>query len=139
MLEHISGDLNELYEDYLEQYPIWKAKLFHYRDCIQLLRPLLLKSILPQNILKSMFFHHTKLSIRNLIKYKKYTVLNVSGLVLGLSATISLLRVVHYERSFDQFHTEVNRIYRIGEEHPEYAIYYQTRPSAAAKIKEEIP
>lgn len=139
LAEHIEGDLQELYEDYMVFYPKWKAKLFYFFDCFQMLRPLLLKPFLSNSKLRTMLLHNFKLGYRNLLKYKNYTAINVIGLVLGFSAAITLLRVVQYEGSFDQFHADLDQIHRLGEYTDEYGSYYQTRTPASEKLKEEIP
>lgn len=139
LVEHIEGDLHELYIDYMSNYPGWKANLLFYLDCIQMLRPLLLKPLLSRSKFKTMLVHNFKLGYRNLLKYKNYTTINLIGLVLGFSAAMTLLRVVQYESSFDQFHTDVDQIHRLGEYHEEYGTYYQTRTPASEKLKEEIP
>lgn len=49
---------------------------------------------------------------RNLKGHISHTLINVSGLTLGLSTAIMLLLWVQHERSYDQFHPNYQRIYR---------------------------
>src|SRR5260221_12663728 len=52
-------------------------------------------------------------AIRNFLKHKSFTFLNVIGLSLGLAASLLILQFVKYERSYDSFHRKVGDIYRI--------------------------
>ncbi|MGW8124033.1 FtsX-like permease family protein [Roseivirga echinicomitans] len=51
-------------------------------------------------------------ALRNLIRNKTYTVINVFGLALGISAAIVLFKIVLFEKSFDQHQTNFDRLYR---------------------------
>ncbi len=50
---------------------------------------------------------------RILLKYKTFSVVNVAGLASGMAACLLILEFVHYERSYDQFHLQQERIYRV--------------------------
>ena len=50
---------------------------------------------------------------RNLTKNKIYTIINIAGLALGISAFILISAYVNFERSFDRMHKDANGIYRV--------------------------
>lgn len=52
-------------------------------------------------------------AIRNLLKHKGYSLVNVIGLALGLTGCILMLLYIRYETSFDDFHLKQDRMYRI--------------------------
>jgi putative ABC transport system permease protein len=52
-------------------------------------------------------------AFRSFSKHKSFTVLNVTGLSLGMIASLLILQYVKYERSFDTFHTKAEDIYRV--------------------------
>ena len=54
-----------------------------------------------------------KSAIRNFTKHKQYTIINIIGLVLGLTVSFVLLAYVQFEFSFDKFHKNGDSIYRI--------------------------
>lgn len=57
------------------------------------------------------FFRHTfRLYIRNPF----YTIINVTGLAIGLAAGIAILAYIYGELSFDRFHTNRHAIYRVN-------------------------
>lgn len=49
-----------------------------------------------------------------LVKYKVYSVINVSGLSIGLACGILILLFVRNELSYDRFHTKYKNIYRVN-------------------------
>jgi len=50
---------------------------------------------------------------RNLIRNKSYTAINIAGLAIGIAASLLIFLVIHYETSFDNFHQNKDRIYRV--------------------------
>jgi len=59
-----------------------------------------------------MLKNHLRVSWRHLTKAKGYSLINVLGLTIGLSACITLFQICHYEFGFDRFHPNADRIYR---------------------------
>lgn len=51
-------------------------------------------------------------TIRNLLKHKTYSFINIIGLALGLAACTVLFLWIQYHLSFDNFHEKSDRIYR---------------------------
>lgn len=60
-----------------------------------------------------MLRNHLKLAIRNLQRKKLYTLINFTGLTIASAFAILVYLYVQYERSFDHFHPNVNRLYRL--------------------------
>ena len=54
-----------------------------------------------------------KLAYRNITKDKAYSIINISGLAIGLAASILILLWVQNELSYDKFHKNAAQIYRI--------------------------
>ena len=52
-------------------------------------------------------------AIRNLLKHKGYSLVNVIGLTLGLTGCILMLLYIRYETSYEDFHLKKDRLYRI--------------------------
>jgi putative ABC transport system permease protein len=57
--------------------------------------------------------NYIKVAFRNFKKYRQYTIINLIGLVLGLTVSFVLLGYVQFELSFDRFHKGAENIYRI--------------------------
>ncbi|MBL7961164.1 ABC transporter permease, partial [bacterium] len=60
-----------------------------------------------------MLKNYFKISIRNLLKHKAYSMINVLGLATGMACCMMILLFVKDELSYDQFHKNSKRIYRI--------------------------
>ena len=52
-------------------------------------------------------------AIRNLLKHKGYSLVNVIGLTLGLAGCILMLLYIRYETSYDDYNLKQDRMYRI--------------------------
>lgn len=61
-----------------------------------------------------MFTNYFKTAWRSLWKNKFYTVINISGLAVGLATGIMLLLWVQNELSFDKFNKDYQQIYRLS-------------------------
>ena len=60
-----------------------------------------------------MLLNYFKIAFRSLIKFKGYTAINLLGLALGLTAGVLIMLYVLDERSYDKFHSKLDRIYRV--------------------------
>lgn len=59
-----------------------------------------------------MLKNYLKIALRNLLKYRLYTFINLTGLAIGIGACILIMLFVQEEFSFDQYHKNGDRIYR---------------------------
>lgn len=60
-----------------------------------------------------MFYNYFKISYRNILKNRTFTLLNVFGLSLGMSIALLALAMYIELTQFDEFHQEADQIYRI--------------------------
>lgn len=60
-----------------------------------------------------MLKNYLKVALRNLRRQPVYTVINVAGLTIGLTCFVLLMLFVQDERSYDRFHDNADRIYRL--------------------------
>ncbi len=60
-----------------------------------------------------MIKNYFKIAFRNLRRNKIYSLINISGLSIGLACAMLILLYVKDEVSFDRFHKNVNNIYRV--------------------------
>ena len=78
-----------------------------------------------------------KIAIRNIKKNRVFSVINVLGLAIGISACLIIFTVTRFELSFDRFHPDKNRIFRIVTEIQNTASKMNpisTIPDPAAKL-----
>lgn len=126
--KYIEGDLLELYDERLTRSGKKKADLKFMHDVIFLFRPGIIKpfkevhSINPYDMLNN----YLKVGIRNLLKYKTFSFINVFGLSIAMSVGMLVILMLTDQYSYDQFHTKKQRIFRILSERP-----YSSRPFAS--------
>lgn len=60
-----------------------------------------------------MFRNYLKIAWRNLLRNKVYSSINIGGLAIGLTCCMLIILYTKDEVSFDQFHAQKDRIYRI--------------------------
>jgi len=61
-----------------------------------------------------MIKNYLKKAFRNLIKNKSISLINLSGLVIGISSFVLILLYVHQELTFDRFNDNFDRIFKIS-------------------------
>lgn len=60
-----------------------------------------------------MFRNYFKIAWRSLLKFKGYSMLNIGGLAIGMSASFLLILYIIFEFSYDNFHSKTERLYRV--------------------------
>jgi putative ABC transport system permease protein len=61
-----------------------------------------------------MLKNHLKIAVRNLLRHKAYSFINIFGLAIGLACCTFILLYVRDELSYDRHHENADRIYRVG-------------------------
>jgi putative ABC transport system permease protein len=115
LLPGLEGDLLELYAERLANAGRRRANRRFIIETLQLFRPGIIKkfhSPTPQ-IHPSMFKNYLKIGWRNLVRNKTYSALNITGLAIGVAACLLIYWVLRFETSFDNFHQNSHRIYRV--------------------------
>ena len=56
---------------------------------------------------------YLKIAFRNIMRYKVFSFINVIGLTIGLSASFIIGLMVYHDFTFDNFHQDGDRIYRV--------------------------
>ena len=90
-----------------------------------------------------MLFNYLKIAIRSMFRQKAFSIVNILSLAIGLGAAILILMYIRFDLSFDRFHKNTDRIYRVSLIHQhkdqrEYESEVFTAPLASA-IKAEFP
>jgi putative ABC transport system permease protein len=61
-----------------------------------------------------MLKNHLKIAFRNLWKQRGYTFINLTGMAVGMAACFLLLVYVNHEMHYDEFHPNLDRLYRVS-------------------------
>ena len=144
--EEVSGDIEEMYLRNLDEKGEDKARRKFILDVITFFnystirgrKPLGWNPI-PTVMLKSYLLS----AIRSLVFQKEYTIINILGLALGLCCLMLIALYGKEELSFDMFHTQVDRIYRVVEKvegTDEEARYFAaTRDPVGSTLVKDFP
>src|SRR4028118_1806699 len=60
-----------------------------------------------------MFKNYFTVALRNFRRNKVFSIINVLGLSIGISAALVIFLMVYHEFSYDKFQPDSNRIYRV--------------------------
>ncbi|MFN7331018.1 MAG: hypothetical protein ACK5UP_16100, partial [Bacteroidota bacterium] len=59
-----------------------------------------------------MLTNYLKITLRNLLRHKSFSIINIAGLTIGLVTFLAISLYIVDELSFDRFHQNKERIYR---------------------------
>ena len=89
-----------------------------------------------------MFGNYLKVAVRNLLRHRLYSLLNVLGLATGMAVCALILLWVQDELSYDRFHEQAERIYRVtvGISSPEGLMEAPVAAGAIGpKLRQDLP
>ena len=61
-----------------------------------------------------LFINNIKIAIRNAMRNRLFSIINISGLALGLACCLVIVLYVTQELSYDKYHVNAKNIYRVG-------------------------
>ncbi|NOT76959.1 MAG: FtsX-like permease family protein [Cyclobacteriaceae bacterium] len=119
-VEDLRGDIEELFYVNIERMPVWKARLNYWMHTLSLVTSYAVKkrkksitefssAEYSMDILKSYFL----IATRSLAKHKFFTIINVLGLAIGMSISLLLIAMITFVSTYDDFHVNKDRIYRV--------------------------
>lgn len=83
-----------------------------------------------------MLKNYIKIALRNLVKHKGYSFINISGLAIGIAICLLILIYVKHQLSYDTYHENADRIVRVNFESGEKS--FAVTPSIVAPALEQI-
>jgi len=89
-----------------------------------------------------MIKNYTKITFRNLKKNKFYSFINITGLAIGIASCLIIFLWVQNELSYDRFHKNAGKLYRIFQESPQgdRIFRFMSTPSGLGPLlKEQYP
>lgn len=115
-LEIIEGDAYELFYKRIETEGLKPARRKFSWDVLRFFRLRYIKGLEDINSLNNiaMLKNYFKISIRSLLRQKFYSAINISGLAIGLAACLLITMYIGHELSYDNFHQDVDRVYRVA-------------------------
>ncbi|MCP4726339.1 MAG: FtsX-like permease family protein [bacterium] len=109
--DSLIGDYDEMYGLSINEKGKSNAWLWYLS---QLLRafPVFIKEISIRR--SAMLKNNLKIALRNIFRYKYYSLINLSGLATGLTVFIFIIAFVWNELNHDRFHKNIDNIYQVG-------------------------
>ena len=89
-----------------------------------------------------MFKNYLRVAFRNLWRHKGFSLLNILGLTIGMSACFLVFLYVKFELSYDDFHSKGDRIYRIVTDivNPSETLHFNNAaPAMPVAAKRDFP
>ncbi|MEE9362027.1 MAG: ABC transporter permease [Cellulophaga sp.] len=89
-----------------------------------------------------MYKNYLKIAWRNAVRQKQFSILNLLGLTIGVGTCLVIGLYIHSELTYDTFHKNSDRIYRINQSNiwgDFNDLAASTGPNVATAIKEDIP
>jgi len=106
-----SGDMDEVYYGIMKYTGFVSARLWYWSQVILAL-PVFISNTFYWS--SAMFKNYLKVAFRNIRNHKGYSLINLTGLIIGLTSCILILSYVLYELSYDRYHEKSERIFRLG-------------------------
>lgn len=89
-----------------------------------------------------MLRNYFKSSIRNILRERYFSIINVVGLALGIAVCLLIWSYVRFEMSYDNFHKDLDRLYRVNQTliwAPDGGMMGSTGPQLAMVLREDFP
>ncbi|HWB26906.1 MAG TPA: ABC transporter permease [Chitinophagaceae bacterium] len=90
-----------------------------------------------------MLTNYFRIAMRNLLKRKGFTTLNIMGLAIGITCCVLIFQYVSYERSYDTFEKNAGRIVRIRlDQYKQGQLAWQSAtsyPAIGPTLKKDYP
>ena len=118
LYETIEGDLVEQFELDVVEVGFTRARSRFLRNVLKFVRPgIIFRHKLSYPFAqRDMLQSYLKISYRHLIKNKSFSLINISGLAVGMAAAFMIVQYISFETSYDRYHKNSDRIYRICHE-----------------------
>lgn len=133
------GDIEEYYNEILLEKGKAKAVVWYIVQIIKAVPPLIRESLFWRSF---MLGNYTKIALRNLRKKKGYSFINIFGLAAGITCCFFILLYVENEITYDSYHPDAGRVYRIANEQVTSGgnrYYSSVLPILSGEVKKQFP
>lgn len=149
--DELQGDLVEMYAYWLKTVGVRAARWRYGLAVLRLIRPFTWstnkqsKSYLqPASFHPAMIRNYLKIAWRNLVHQKVFSLINITGLSLGMLCSLLIYVWVQDEQSYDTFHLNGHQLYRVMvnsvDKNGGISNSFENSPGRlAAALKQEIP
>jgi putative ABC transport system permease protein len=116
LYEEIEGDLIQRFYHDVECLGKGTARQRFVWNVIRFFRPgIVLRNRFSLELNQAyMFRNYLKIAYRHLMKSKTFSLINIVGLTIGITAFLLIVHYVRFERSYEDFHKNASSIYRVA-------------------------
>lgn len=107
----IVGDYEEIYRELKDVHGSHSALAWYWSQVLKSL-PMFVANLVYGSV--AMLKNYLKLAYRNIVRHKRYALLNITGLAVGLAACLLMVSYVVHELSFETMHPDRDRIFRVN-------------------------
>ncbi len=131
------GDYEEVFLKKLKEKGRTAADIWLWGQILKSLGPYTLNLLISS---VEMLKNYLKIAFRNMVRNKASSIINLSGLTLGIVCTILILLWVNHEASYNSFHNNSENIYQVIIGFGDRDVYSDWGPGPLApKLKELYP
>ncbi len=133
------GDFEEYYNLLANKQGVGSAWCWYWGQVFKLMPEKIFNSIFWSI---TMFRNYLKTAVRNISKQKAFSLINIAGLSTGMTCCILLLFYINFELSYDKYHKNSGRIYRVAANFTNggiTSILPCTPPPAGPALKRDFP
>jgi len=137
--EYLIGFYEQGYQDLLGSHRRAKARLWLWTQILRATPHLLRMKIQGEMV---MLINYLKTAVRNILRHRGYSFINISGLAIGLASCLLIFVWVNHEWSYDCYHKNADNIHQAVIKWPEGARMRWARvtpPPLAAALKADFP
>ncbi len=105
------GDIEEIFSERVNQLGLRRARRRYWWEVLHAIPRFITESVRWRSV---MFKNYLKIAIRNMRRHKGYSAINIIGLAIGITCCLYIFLYVQQELSYDRYHEDADRIYRIA-------------------------
>ena len=134
-----SGDIDEIYRHKVFCESKRRAKIWYWLRILESIPGIVMDKIYWRTV---MFKNYLKIALRNFQRHKGYSFINIAGFAIGMAVCLLILIYVRHELSYDKYHKDGDRVFRIAQDiqtQTSNRIFAPISPMVALTLKAEFP
>ncbi len=104
------GDFRESYIEVVGQKGLVAGAIWYFFQIVKAIPTFIINALYRSS---AMFKNYFKIAIRNLFRYKTYSILNIGGLAVGISVFLMIGLYVQFELDYVRHNEKAERIYKV--------------------------
>lgn len=134
-----SGDIDEIYQYKCAFESKRRGKIWYWLRVLESIPGFVTDKIYWRSI---MFKNYLKIALRNFQRHKGYSFINIAGFAIGMAVCLLILIYVRHELSYDKYHKDGERVYRIAQDirtPTSNRVFAPISPMVALTLKADYP